>query len=39
MLDVYRIYWTGGKDTLDIYINMYDKGDLQIPVGLTAKGK
>jgi hypothetical protein len=37
LLDRYRIYWTGGKDTLDIYINMYDQGDLMIPTGLTAK--
>lgn len=37
MLDRYRIYWTGSKDTLDIFINMYDKGDLKIPAGLTAK--
>ena len=39
MLDRYSVYWTGGKDTLSIYINMYDKGDLKIPVGLTAKKK
>ncbi|MDX5347898.1 MAG: hypothetical protein LPJ89_02260 [Hymenobacteraceae bacterium] len=37
MLDRYRISWTGSQDTLDIFINMYDKGDLKIPVGLTAK--
>jgi len=37
MLDKYRVTWKGAKDTLDIYINMYDKGDLFIPVGLTAK--
>lgn len=39
MLDRYRITWEGGKDTLDIYINMYDEGDLMIPAGLTAKTK
>ena len=39
MLDIYRIFWSGGQDTLDIYINMYDKGDLKIPIGLTAKKK
>lgn len=39
MLDRYRVFWTGGKDTLDIYINMYDEGDLFIPVGLNAKKK
>lgn len=39
MLDHYRIFWEGSKDTLDIYINMYDEGDLKIPVGLTARWK
>jgi hypothetical protein len=37
MLDRYQIYWTGARDTLTIYINMYDKGDLKIPVGLTSR--
>lgn len=37
MMDHYKVYWEGVKDTLSIYINMYDKGDLKIPVGLTAK--
>ncbi|GGK80626.1 hypothetical protein GCM10011405_30490 [Rufibacter glacialis] len=37
MLDIYRVYWEGGKDTLNIYLNMYDRGDLKVPVGLTAK--
>jgi hypothetical protein len=39
MLDRYRLTWAGSSDTLNIYINMYDKGDLMIPVGLTAKKK
>jgi hypothetical protein len=39
LLDVYRVFWTGSKDTLNIYINMYDSGDLLIPVGFTAKQK
>lgn len=39
MLDRFRITWTGSKDTLDIFINMYDKGDLYIPVGLNARGR
>lgn len=39
LLDVYSVYWKGSKDTLNIYINMYDKGDLLIPVGFTAKTK
>ena len=39
MLDRYRITWTASKDTLDIFINMYDAGDLKIPHGLTARKK
>jgi hypothetical protein len=39
MLDHYKVFWTGARDTLDIYINMYDEGDLFIPVGLNAKKK
>jgi hypothetical protein len=39
LLDRYRVTWAGASDTLDIYINMYDAGDLMIPVGLTAKKK
>lgn len=38
LLDKYRVYWTGSKDTLNIYINMYDEGDLRIPLGLKARG-
>ena len=37
LLDRYRVSWDGNKDTLDIFINMYDKGGLKIPVGFTAK--
>ncbi|MDO1450836.1 hypothetical protein Q0590_31470 [Rhodocytophaga aerolata] len=39
LLDLYRVYWEGSSDTLNIYINLYDKGNLLIPVGLTAKEK
>ncbi|GIZ09864.1 2-dehydro-3-deoxyphosphooctonate aldolase [Flavobacterium sp. UMI-01] len=39
MLDRYRLTEIGTKDTIDIYINMYDTGDLKIPVGLKAKEK
>ncbi|WP_281336999.1 2-dehydro-3-deoxyphosphooctonate aldolase [Flavobacterium eburneipallidum] len=39
MLDRYRLTEIGSKDTLDIYINMYDTGDLKIPFGLRAKEK
>ena len=37
MLDRYKVYWKGSNDTLYIFLNMYDKGDLKIPVGLTAR--
>lgn len=39
LLDKYMVYWEGAEDTLKIYINMYDEGDLLIPFGLTAKQK
>lgn len=39
MLDTYRVTWKGGTDTLMIYMNMYDKGDLKIPFGLKARTK
>lgn len=37
MLDNYRVTWKGSKDTLSIYINMYDSGKLKAPVGFTIK--
>ncbi|HLT74854.1 MAG TPA: hypothetical protein VKZ68_07200 [Ohtaekwangia sp.] len=37
LLDIYRVTWQGSKDTVSIYINMYDKGDLYIPAGFTAR--
>jgi hypothetical protein len=37
MLDNYRVTWEGTKDTVSIYINMYDKGALKAPVGFTIK--
>lgn len=37
MLDHYRITEIGSKDTLDLYMNIYDTGDLKIPMGLKAK--
>ncbi|MEA9411587.1 2-dehydro-3-deoxyphosphooctonate aldolase [Flavobacterium sp. PL02] len=37
-LDTYKVYWENMMDdTLRIYINMYDKDSLMIPVGLTSK--
>ncbi len=37
LLDNYRVTWTGSKDTISIYINMYDYGTLKAPVGFTIK--
>ncbi|TPE45613.1 2-dehydro-3-deoxyphosphooctonate aldolase [Pontibacter mangrovi] len=37
LLDLYKVYWEGGTDTLSLYLNMYDEGELLIPVGFTAK--
>lgn len=39
MLDNYRVTWQDAKDTVSIYINMYDDGDLFIPVGFTSRKK
>jgi hypothetical protein len=37
LLDVYKIYEKGSSDTVVLYFNMYDKGDLFIPKGFKAK--
>ncbi len=37
MLDNYRVTWEGSKDTISIYINMYDYGELKAPKGFTLK--
>ena len=37
MLDNYRVTWKGSKDTVSIYMNMYDYGSLKAPVGFTIK--
>lgn len=39
VLDRYEVWYTGSKDTFSIYINMYDKGNLYIPIGFKAKIK
>ena len=36
-LDRYLVTWQGGKDTLSLYINMYDYETLKVPVGLRTK--
>ncbi|QHI34687.1 hypothetical protein IMCC3317_00300 [Kordia antarctica] len=37
MLDNYRVTWEGSKDTVSIYINMYDSTKLKAPKGFTLK--
>jgi hypothetical protein len=37
MLDNYRVTWEGSADTVSIYINMYDYGELMAPVGFTLR--
>lgn len=37
MLDVYDVTYDGLKESLKIYINMYDSDVLKIPVGLKSK--
>lgn len=36
-LDVYEIKWEGQKKPLKLYLNIYEKGILMVPVGLTLK--
>lgn len=37
LLDIYQVNWVGCKKPLILYFNIYEKGMLYIPVGLTAK--
>lgn len=37
MLDNYRVTWEGSKDTVSIYINMYDYAELKAPSGFTIR--
>jgi len=39
LLDNYRVTWEGSKDTVSIYINMYDSGTLKAPKGFGIKKK
>lgn len=36
-LEVYEITWQGNSKPIVLYFNIYEKGKLLIPVGLTAK--
>lgn len=37
MLEVYEITWQGNRKPLILYFNVYERGKLYIPKGLTAK--
>lgn len=36
-LDVYELKWDGQKKPLKLYLNIYEKGILMVPVGLSLK--
>jgi hypothetical protein len=36
-LDVYELTWVGQKQPIKLYINIYEKGYLMVPVGLSLK--
>jgi len=37
LLDVYELKWEGHRKPVTLYLNIYEKGVLMVPVGLTAK--
>ncbi len=37
LLEIYEITWEGNSKPLTIYLNYFEKGEVLIPVGLTAK--
>jgi hypothetical protein len=37
LLDNYSVTYEGANDTVSIYINMYDYGELKAPVGFTCR--
>ena len=36
-LDVYELKWEGQQNPVTLYLNIYEKGILMVPVGLTLK--
>lgn len=36
-LDVYELKWKGQKKSITLYLNIYEKGILMVPVGLSLK--
>lgn len=37
LLDVYELKWDGQKKPVILYLNIYEKGVLKVPVGLTLR--
>ncbi len=37
LLDVYELKWEGQRKPVTLYLNMYEKGVLMAPIGLTVK--
>jgi hypothetical protein len=37
LLDVYELKWDGQKQPVLLYLNIYEKGVIKVPVGLTLK--
>ncbi|WP_304198487.1 2-dehydro-3-deoxyphosphooctonate aldolase [Flavobacterium alvei] len=38
-LDVYQLRWKGQKNPVTLYLNIYEKGVLMVPIGLSLKKK
>ena len=38
-LDVFQLRWEGQREPIILYINIYEKGVLMVPMGLTLKKK
>ena len=36
-LDVYQLIWSGQQNPVTLYLNIYEKGVLMVPVGLSLK--
>ena len=39
LLDVYELKWEGQKSPVILYLNIYEKGVLMVPLGLSLKKK
>lgn len=37
LLDVYELKWSGQKKPIKLYLNIYEKGILMVPMGLSLK--